>query len=111
MQHKNLPISNISIQDWKSFNNTTFSADYKSSDWHNAIQIDKENPNLSFHNYFEEAEKMISNHAPLRKTRKPELKFQSKPWIISGLQKSIAIKNKLNNDYKNYRNMISALLK
>ena len=70
---------------------------------------------------------MISNHTPLRKTRKRELKFQSKPWITSGLQKSVVIKNKLfgkfiksknsivkeklHNDYKSYRNMISTLLK
>ena len=75
----------------------------------------------------EELEKMISNHAPLRKTRKWEIKFQSKPWITSGLQKSIVIKNKLfgkfikstnsiikeklQNDYKSCRNMISTLLK
>ena len=77
--------------DWKTFNNATFSADYKSTDWPNIMQIDKGNPNLSFHNYIEEVEKMISNHAPLRKTRKRELKLQSKPWISSGLQKFIAI--------------------
>ena len=91
------------------------------------MKIDKGNPNLSFHNYIEEVEKMISNHAPLRKAKKRDLKFQSKPWITSGLQKSIAIKNKLfdkfikstnpiikeklHNDYKSYRNMISTLLK
>ena len=62
-----------------------------------------------------------------RKTRSQDLKFQSKPWINSGLQKSIVIKNKLfdkfikntnpiikeklHSDYKSYRNMISALLK
>ena len=53
----------------------------------------KGNPNLFFHNYIEEIEKMISNHVLLRKTRKRELKFQSKPWITSGLQKPIVIKN------------------
>ena len=119
--------SNVFIRDWKTFNNATFSADYESKDWPTIMEIDKGNPNLSFHNYIEEAEKMISNHAPLRKTRKRDLKFQSKPWITSGLQKSIAIKNKLfdkfikstnpiikeklHNDYKSYRNMISTLLK
>ena len=119
--------SNVFIRDWKTFNNATFSADYKSTDWPTIMQIDKGNPNLSFHNYIEEVEKMISNHAPLRKAKKRDLKFQSKPWITSGLQKSIAIKNKLfdkfikstnpiikeklHNDYKSYRNMISTLLK
>ena len=119
---------NVFIRDWKTFNNATFSANYKSTDWPNVTEIDKGNPNLSFHNnYIEEVEKIISNYAPLRKSRKRELKFQSKPWISSGLQKSIAIKNKLfgkfikstnsiikeklQNDYKSYRNMISTLLK
>ena len=115
------------IRDWKTFNNATFSADYKSTDWTTIMQIDKENPNLSFYNYIEKVEKMISNHAPLRKTRKRELKFQSKPWITSGFKKSIVIKNKLfgkltksansiikeklHNDYKNYINIITTLLK
>ena len=83
------------IRDWKTFYNATFPTGYKFTDWPKVMQIDKGNPNLSFHNYIEEVEKMISNHAPLRKTRKQELKFQSKPWITSGLQKSIVIKNKL----------------
>ena len=65
------------------FNNATFSADYKSTYWPNIMPIDKRNPNVSFHNYIEEVEKMISNHTSLRKTRKRELKFQSKPWITS----------------------------
>ena len=70
---------------------------------------------------------MTSNHAPLRKAKERDLKFQSKPCITSGLQKSIVIKNKLfdkfikntnpiikeklHSDYKSYRNMISRLLK
>ena len=125
--YKNVCKSNVFIRDWKTFNNATCPADYKSTNWPKVMQIDKGNPNLSFHNYIEEVEKMISNHASLRKTRKRELKFQSKPWITSGLQKSIAIKNKLfaqfvkransiikeklHNDNKSYRNIISTLLK
>ena len=90
------------------------------------MQIDKGNPNLSFHNYIEEFQKMIWNQAPLRRTKKHELKFQGKHCSTSGLQISIVIKNKifgefikftnsiikekLHNNYKNYRNMISTLL-
>ena len=65
------------IRNWKTFNNATFPADYKSIDWPTIMQIDKGNPNLSFHNYIEQVERMISNHPSLRKTRKWELKFQS----------------------------------
>ena len=69
---------------------------------------------------------MTPSHAPLRKTRKRELKFQSEPWITYDLQKSIMIKNnvfgkyikcaisiikeKLHNVYKHYKNMISTPL-
>ena len=59
--------SNGFICGWKTYNNATFLADYKSKDWFNIMQIDKRNPNLSFQNYIEEVEKMMSNHAPPRK--------------------------------------------
>ena len=49
-RYKNVCKSNAFIGDWKNFNNATFSADYKSTDWPNVMQIDKGNPNLSFHN-------------------------------------------------------------
>ena len=62
--------------------------------------------NLSFHNCFGEVEKMISSHAALRKTRKREIKFQSKPFITFDLQKSIKIKNKLFGKFIKYTNSI-----
>ena len=67
--YKNAHKSNLFIHDWKTFNIATFSADYKYTDWPTIMQIDKGNPNFSFHNLIEEAEKVISNHTPLRKTR------------------------------------------
>ena len=88
-QCQNLPRSNVFIRDWKTFNIATFSADYKSTDWPNSTQIDKGNPNFSFHNYFEEVEKMISSQVPLRETRKRGLKFLNKPWIIPLVYKSL----------------------
>ena len=45
---KNVRKSNVFIRDWKTFNNATFSANYKSTDWPNVMQIDKGNPNLFF---------------------------------------------------------------
>ena len=69
----------------------------------------------------------MQSHAPLRKTRKRELKFQSKCWMTCGLQKSIMIKNELfvkftnfansiikeglHNDHKSNRNMVLTLLR
>ena len=49
---------------------------------------------------------MMQSHPPLRKTRKRELKFQSKCWITCGLQKSIMIKNELFVKFTNFANSI-----
>ena len=69
---------------------------------------------------------MLKIHFPY-KMFKNKLKFQEKPWISSGLQKSISIKNSVfkkyinnknqhikkefNRKYKNYRNVIATLMK
>ena len=70
---------------------------------------------------------LVVNFASLaKKISKYKLKFQSKPWIIPCLQKSISVQNKSStrlqkNDptinvefhlrYKNYRSLISTLFK
>ena len=70
---------------------------------------------------------MLKIHAPYKKVKKYKLKLKGKPWISSGIQKSISIKNsifkkyinkkdphikeELNQKYKNYRNIIATLIK
>ena len=71
--------------------------------------------------------KILDEHTPSKRLSKYKLKFKTKPWITSALQKSISIKNKLFSDYinkkylsqktelhikyKSYRNMLSTLMK
>ena len=63
----------------------------------------------------------------LKEINKYKLKFKSKPWITSGLQKSIFVKNKLltyfinkkdsilkeefHTNYNKYRNLLCTLMK
>ena len=70
---------------------------------------------------------LLDTYAPLKRMKKYKLKFQSKPWIILGLQKSISVKKKLltnyinkrdpilkeefHTKYKIHRNLLSTLLK
>ena len=75
--YKNVRKSNVFICDWKTFNNATFSGDHKCTDWPKVMQIDKGNSNLSFHNYIEKVEEMISNHAPLRKLENEKSNFKT----------------------------------
>ena len=70
---------------------------------------------------------MLNKYAPLKKVNKYKFRFKKKPWITSGIQKSIYIKNKLlkkfinkkdpqirfvfHEQYKTYRNLLSTLMK
>ena len=70
---------------------------------------------------------LLDAYAPLRRIDRYKLRFKSKPWITLGLQKSTSVKNKslikfINTkhpilkeethiEYKNYRNMLSTLMK
>ena len=57
---------------------------------------------------------LVDKHAPLKTVSNRKVKQFSKPWITSGLKKSIKIKNSLLQsgdlvNYKMYRNKISSL--
>ena len=70
---------------------------------------------------------VLNKYAPLKKVKKYKLRFKNKPWITSGIQKSIYIKNKLLKKFinkkdpqskaifheqnKTYRNLLSTLMK
>ena len=77
--------------------------------------------------YLSKIDSLLDAHAPVKKINKKELEFLTKPWITQGLQNSIKKKNNIyskfvkcknkimkefhHNNYKNYRNLLSTLLK
>ena len=54
---------------------------------------------------FPKLSKIIDRHAPLKKFANINL-IKTKPWIITALQKSISIKNKLFGDFINKKDLI-----
>ena len=70
---------------------------------------------------------LLDTYAPLKRVNKYKLKFKSKPWMTLILQKSISVRKKLLKDliykkdpvlkdkfytnWKNYRNLLSNLMK
>ena len=92
-----------------------------------ALKLDEQNVNYSTESFFNRINSLLSNYAPLKKINKYKLKFWSKPWITTGLQKSISVKIKfltnfikkkdpakkaeLHLQYKNHRNLLSTLLR
>ena len=119
--------SNYYERDWSKFKQENFILDYFDKDWADLLQIDQQNVNLSLNSFLNNINSILDVHAPLRKVNKYKLKFKAKPWITPALQKSISIKNNLlkkfinakdpqvkdsyHKECKDYRNMISTILK
>ena len=119
--------SNYFERDLSSFNQKNFLLDYLSVNWKNIINLEKYDVNHSLQSFFDSVNDLLKIHAPYKKVKKYKLKFKEKPWISSGLQKSISIKNsifkkyikkkdphikeELHQKYKNYRNTIATLMK
>ena len=77
--------------------------------------------------FLNKIDSILDAQAPLKKVNKYKLKFKTKPWITPALQKSISIKNNLlikfitikdpqikeryHKEYKDYRNLLSTILK
>ena len=105
---------------------TNFILDYFSIDWEDLLKIDELNVDNSTQKYLEKINILLDTYAPL-KIDTYKLRFKSKPWITLGLQKSTSVKNKslikfinmkhpilkeeTHIEYKNYRNMLSTLMK
>ena len=91
------------------------------------LKIDEINADNSTKIYLDKINMLLDPCTSLKKINKYKLKFKSKPWITSGLQKSIFVENKLltnfinkkdlilkeefHTSYKKYRNLLSALMK
>ena len=49
---------------------------------------------------------LLDTYVPHKRINKYRLKFQSKPWITLGLQKSVSVKNKLLTNFINKKDPI-----
>ena len=122
--------SNIYERDWSKFDREKFVLDYFSIDWEDLLTIIELNVDSSTQRYLEKINILLDIYAPLKRIDKYKLRFKSKPWINLGLQKSKSVKNELMKrrrggegckapyierensiEYKNYRNLLSTLMK
>ena len=86
--------ANIFESDWLNFDQENFILDYFSIDWDIALKLDEQNVNYSTESFVNKINSLLSNYAPFKKINKCKLKFCSKPWKATGLQKSISVKDK-----------------
>ena len=104
-----------------------FILDYFFVDWKDLLKTDELNAHNSTKIYLGMINRLLNTYVPLKRTHGCKLKFKSKPSITLGLQKSVSVKNKLltnfinkkvpilkeksQNNYKNYRDLLSTLMK
>ena len=119
--------SNIYERDWSKFVQQNFVLDYFDKDWSHVVQLDQQDMNLSINLFLDNMSSILDGHALLKRANKYKLKFENKPWITFAIQKSISVKKSLlkrfinskdpqtneifHEQYKDYRNMLSTLLK
>ena len=87
--------SNVFERDWSNFEQTNFVLDYFHIDWLTILKHDEKNVNSATNNFLDTINSALNKHAQLKKVNKYKLRFKNKPWITSGIQKSIYIENKL----------------
>ena len=93
--------SNYFERNWRKFNQDNFILDYFSINWKNTINLQKNDVDHSLQSFFDSVNDLLKIHAPYKKVKKYKLKFREKPWISSGIQKSISIKNSIFKKYIN----------
>ena len=74
------------------------------------------NVNNLFSSFYNKLNKIVNKHAPFKSISRRKVKCFSKPWITTGIRKSIQTRNKLllegnSATYKLYRNKILTLTK
>ena len=65
--------------------------DYFDIDWSNILKLNERNVNSATNNFLDTINSVLYKYAP-RKVNKYKLRFKNKPWITSGIQKSIHVK-------------------
>ena len=98
--------SNIYERDWSKFDSENFILVYFFIEWEDLLKIDELNADKSTKKCLDKINMLFDTYAPLKRVKKYKLKFNSKPWITLGLQRSIFVKNKLLTNFINKKDPI-----
>lgn len=117
--------TNLFRHNFKNFNDALFDFELENKDWKSILEIDKKDIDISFNNYMLTFSNLLQQHAPLKKLSNKEIKTLKKPWITTGILKSINKKNEIHRKsvkaknpirkeelhelYKTYKNSITKL--
>ena len=79
-----------SVRDWKNFAHKDFLEEFGSNNWDATLQIDSDDPNLAFDNFFNGINGLVDKYAPIKNLAcKKKKRIQSSPWITNVILTSI----------------------
>ena len=77
-------------KNWTQFNQETFTQDIIDVNWDQVFNDNNSDPELCFNAFNNKIQGLIDQHLPTTKLTKRQIKTKLKPWITSGILKSIA---------------------
>ena len=114
-------------RDFKHFDSHKFTNDFVQHNWEDELKLEDRNPQFSTDRLIQRTISILDKHAPIKKFKVKKYNHQKKPWVTSGLLKSmqnkeksykkfIRTKNQLAKsnafeDYKRKKNLINQLLR
>ena len=127
--YNNHPLSTRKVKygrNWRNFNSNEFKNELGKCFWDDVTSTNIY-ANASFSNFYHKIEKLIDEMAPMKKLTAKEIGLKQRPWITTGLLKSMSSRDKLYKDfvaekdpllrsekftsYKQKRNMVTTLLR
>ena len=93
---------NIYTRDTKNFDRENFLLDILSIDWEK--DFDNNDANKSLNNFLHLVNSIIDRYMPLKKITNNDYKRKYKPWITTGILRSIIKKNELFKRYVRCKN-------
>ena len=123
VKEKFIPEMNLYKRDFSNFHEKEFKEVVLNMDWVSICNLDKNDPNLSFNNFYNSITYQLDEFAPFKKVSRKEYELMLKPWISkeilqkckkrNSILKSISFENdpitisELRKEYKKLRNEIT----
>ena len=118
---------NLLKRDYKKYDKAELVAEVININWPGILSLELGDPNHSYERFNKKINEVLDTHVPLKKINKNDLRLQAKPWITSGIVKSIKRrdrllrkyiyakdtirKDNLHTQYKTLRNQIIAIIR
>ena len=86
---------NVYERNFRDFNEREFNETLNQISWDSVLQLNDNDPNISFNNLHNNIVYLLDEFAPYRKITKKEFKLKAKPWIDHDILKKIIERDKL----------------